>query len=116
MKNKSHYPQPVNWRFWAGSEDVVVYVRKLKTASAYLISGAILPQSNVAGNAPEKLNVTINLAGMKLIFEVRRQGSVYSMTVLPTGELSVQPKARVPLCAARALSGIGQPGVTLSLR
>ena len=80
MKNRSHYPEPVNWRFWAGSEDAVVFVRKLKTASMYLISGAILPQSNVAGNTPVRLNVTINLAGQKLLFEVRRQGSVYSLS------------------------------------
>jgi hypothetical protein len=111
MRNKSHTPEPVNWRFWAGSQDTVVYVRKHTVTTEYVISGTILPQSNVAGNAPETLNVTINLAGKKLSFEVRRQGSVYSLSTDAKGT----PTKFVQLdgCECSNIKHVGATGTRL---
>ncbi|MBS1604117.1 MAG: hypothetical protein JST42_15720 [Bacteroidetes bacterium] len=53
----------------------LVVVRKLN--NRYLIFGSINPMSNIRGNAPVSAITTINLEGMKLSFEIRRQGSVY---------------------------------------
>jgi hypothetical protein len=84
MLNKTHDPEPVQWRFWAGSgngsgQDKVVYVRKHSTTNDYVISGTIQPQSNFVGNAPAAVNVSILLNGRVHKFEIRRQGSVYAM-------------------------------------
>lgn len=69
--------KPVSYRFWAGSQSVAVYVRKHNSKSIYLIYGTVQPQSNQIGNAPKALNVSIQLEGSTLAFEVRRQGSTY---------------------------------------
>ena len=69
--------KPVSYRFWAGSQSVAVYVRKHNSKSIYLIYGTVQPQSNQIGNAPLALNVSIQLEGSTLAFEVRRQGSTY---------------------------------------
>ena len=69
--------KPVSYRFWAGSQSVAVYVRKHNSKSIYLIYGTVQPQSNQIGNAPQALNVSIQLEGTTLAFEVRRQGSTY---------------------------------------
>ena len=70
------YP-PVNYRFWTGSQSVVVVARKDKHAERYLIMSTVQPQSNMVGNAPLNLNVSFQLNGHKVHFESRRQGSVY---------------------------------------
>ena len=68
---------PVSYRFWAGSQSVAVYVRKHSSKSIFLIYGTVQPQSNQMGNAPLALNVSIQLSGSTVAFEVRRQGSTY---------------------------------------
>ena len=88
--NKTHNPEPVNWRFWAGSvggsgQDKVVYVRKHTTTNDYVISGAIQPQSNLQGNVPEACNVSIRLNGAVHHFEIRTQGSVFAMSTDKSG-------------------------------
>ena len=58
----------------------------------YVVAGAILPESNVAGNAPLRRNVTIELKGVKLQFEVRRKAACTRCA--RTHEL-----AHAPVCA-----------------
>ena len=77
---------PINYRFWAGSQDVVVYARKHNLTNDYVIGATIQPQSNYAGNTPTSWNATITLAGATLVFEVRRQGSVYALRTSTSGQ------------------------------
>ena len=70
-----------SFRFWAGSQSVAVLVRRL--GDVFVISGAVLPQSNV-NEAPLSQDVEITLpnatgstAGTVVRFTVRRQGSTY---------------------------------------
>lgn len=78
--NYTHWLQPVNWRFWGGSQDVAIFVRKHKVhPGVYVVVGSVQPQSNYVGNTPVSVNATITLLqhSIDLTFEVRRQGSTY---------------------------------------
>ncbi len=56
---------------------VLIAVRKHNKKDKYIICGTYQPFSNDAAEIPEKRNVTIQLDGKELSFEIRRQGSVY---------------------------------------
>ena len=60
-----------------GDPRVLVTVRKHDTRPVYVIAGSLQPISNQKGNVTDKKQVKIDLEGKPLIFEVRRQGSVY---------------------------------------
>jgi hypothetical protein len=51
------------YRFWAGSQNVAVYVRLLHSARKYVIASTIQPQSNLEYEAPLEMNITITLNG-----------------------------------------------------
>ena len=68
---------PVNYRFWAGSQSVVVVARQHRLTSKYLIATTVQPQSNMVGNAPLSVNISFMLNGHNVSLESRRQGSVY---------------------------------------
>jgi hypothetical protein len=75
---------PVNYRFWAGDQSIVVVVRQQGKASKqgghfgkYLIGTTVQPQSNMVGNAPVSRNISFLLNGHNVSLETRRQGSVY---------------------------------------
>ena len=87
LLNQTHWPAPVNWRFWTGSQDVAVYIRKhTREPASHVVVGSIQPQSNYVGNADISVNVTVQLdPGTKLTFEVRRQGSTYALAMAPGG-------------------------------
>jgi hypothetical protein len=78
---------PRNYRTWAGSQSVAVYVRRATDGSGtLLVVGTVQPQSSVVGNAPLALNATVQLPGAdgtpgetgpRLTLEFRRQGSTY---------------------------------------
>ena len=82
-------PQPRNYRTWAGSQAVAVYVRRATDGSGtMLVVGTVQPQSSAVGNAPLALNASLTLpaadgtvgAGPRLTLEFRRQGSTYLIT------------------------------------
>eukprot|EP01052_Picozoa_sp_SAG31_P009711 SAG31_NODE_517_length_14689_cov_5.110487_2_plen_240_part_00 len=58
---KRTYLPPVSYRYWAGTQDLMVIVRKhnRKVPSQFIITGSIQPQSNLVGNTP--LNVTASI-------------------------------------------------------
>ena len=93
LPNDTHWLAPVNWRFWAGSQDIAVYVRKHRPQqqlgaaapprqASYVIIASIQPQSNYIGNTNVSVNATIQLnPTTQLTFTVWRQGSTYALTM-----------------------------------
>eukprot|EP01046_Picozoa_sp_COSAG06_P029889 COSAG06_NODE_2806_length_6257_cov_1.915557_5_plen_1190_part_01 len=80
--NYTHWLTPINWRFWAGSQDIAVFVRKHIQQSIYVLVGSVQPQSNYVGNINIAVNATIRLTpSVNITFEVRRQGSTYLLTM-----------------------------------
>ena len=79
---------PTNYRTWAGSQSVAVYVRRATDGSGtLLVVGTVQPQSSAVGNTPLALNATLRLpgaaapyapgGGQSVVLEFRRQGSTY---------------------------------------
>lgn len=56
---------------------VLVTARKHNDKEKYIICGTYQPFSNEVNDLPEKKNISIEIAGKDLSFEIRRQGSVY---------------------------------------
>jgi hypothetical protein len=71
------WPQPKTYRLWAGSQDLIVVVRKHDSRAQFVVVASIQPQSNVEGNTPLSVQASIMLEGQQLNFTARRQGSVY---------------------------------------
>lgn len=69
------YPADYKYTFHAKDDRILVGVRK--SGLQYVISGNINPIANVIENAPSDGVAEINLEGETLLFNVRRQGSVY---------------------------------------
>ena len=67
------------FRFKSSKPNELILVRKL--GKRYLIYGSIQPNSNITGNVPQSTIATINLDGMQVSFEARRQGSMYVLDV-----------------------------------
>lgn len=65
------------YTFYAGNINKLVVCRKLTGSNKYVISGTIQPLSNQYGNAPYTSTAKIYLGGDSLLFNIRRQGSVY---------------------------------------
>ena len=63
--------------FPTGDPRVLVCARKANAGKKYIISGTIQPQSNYAGVTPDRKDISIELEGKEITFEVRRQGSTY---------------------------------------
>ena len=74
---RQYWPEPKTYRFWGGSQDLVIMVRKHEIRDQFVIVGSIQQQSNLIGNAPLNVTASILLEGRQLNFTVRRQGSVY---------------------------------------
>lgn len=60
-----------------GDDRIVVIAKKMKDKKLFAITGTIQNSSNKKDDAPKKAIAKIELDGMRLQFEVRRQGSVY---------------------------------------
>ena len=84
---------PVNYRTWAGSQSVAVYVRRATDGSGTLVVvGTVQPQSSIVGNAPLVVNATLALpgpdgeagAGPRITLSFRRQGSTYLIKMKAT--------------------------------
>lgn len=67
------------FRFAGSNQSDLILVRKL--GQKYLIYGSIQPNSNIKGNVPQTRNTEIVLDGRKIIFEIRRQGSMYILNL-----------------------------------
>lgn len=63
--------------FTTGNANELVVVRQKNTTNDYLISGTIQKVTNMLGNAPLSRDVEIDLNGLILKFNIRRQGSTY---------------------------------------
>lgn len=76
---KAEWRAPLTqYRFWAGSQAVVVMVRNTSVkAGQYLISATVQPQSGQTGNAPLVFAASFFLQGTNVTVPVRQQGSVY---------------------------------------
>jgi len=85
------FPEPRSYRFWAGSQDVVVLARKHNSREQVVIVASLQPQSNVVGNMPIARNVTVSIGGRQLHFEARRQGSTYLYTPPPASASASTP-------------------------
>lgn len=71
LSKKSRMP----FAFAASAPNHLVLVRKWK--NQYLIFGSVQPNSNYQGNTPLEANTSIILEGHKIMFKIRRQGSMY---------------------------------------
>lgn len=74
---------PVNYRWWAGSTNVVVLIRAAPpatpggNATKWVIAATIQPESSQVGNTPVEATASVDFNGHNLTFSVRRQGSMY---------------------------------------
>ena len=64
-----------------GDLQILFTVRKHTLREEYILAGTIQPSSNVAGTVPDVASASVVVDGMELRLPVRRQGSVYHLTV-----------------------------------
>ncbi|MBL7915602.1 MAG: hypothetical protein JNL49_11215 [Bacteroidia bacterium] len=84
----------MGYMFNTGDYSDLVNARKVNSLEKFLISGAPMPCSNVGGNVSDQKTVTINIDPISsnltnITFDIRRQGSVYSVDATNPSDMIV---------------------------
>lgn len=82
--DENHQPI-ISYPTW--DNHVLITARKANNKEKYVICGTYQPFSNDSAEIPESKNVSVNINGHSLSFEIRRQGSVYIYEKTPDNRI-----------------------------